>query len=267
MPAFLAPAPLPRARVLGGGAPRCAPRRGGRVSVAVLRHDGRAASLRQQDGGGAREAEVSAGREGGMERAGRAHGGRRVYLVGGIGIKHETVKVEEVPVETGGGLFGIQAKAYWESMGMLPLSFAAFGVTALAVKMAKVKTGQWKAGDGGVNRATTHESIVTSEEELAQLHVFKCSGCGYEMYPARGREFKHFGDKFKCPLCGTGKDGFWDLNDPDDPRNQEEEEDEEDEEDDGEEGGGGGSGVDGGGGGIAAEIGRPSAVVGEAEEA
>jgi rubredoxin len=168
------------------------------------------------------------------ERSPRA--ARVIGVVGKISFSRDvTVTQEVVPLPAEGrGLFGVKAKAYWESMGVLPLSFAAFGIAALIIKLAKVKKGQWKAGEGGINRATTHASIVTTEEEEAELHVFKCGGCGYEIYPARGREFKFFPDSFKCPLCATPKAEFWDLNDPTDPRNQEsDEEDYGDEDDDG----------------------------------
>lgn len=138
---------------------------------------------------------------------------------------------KSVEADSGKSLFGMKANAYWESIGVLPLFFAGFGVFALAIKMLKVKSGELRSGPSGVNKVTTPKSAITSEAEEAELHVFKCGGCGYEMYPARGREFKFFPDSFKCPLCGTPKSEFWDLNDPDDPRNQEEEE-EEDEEDD-----------------------------------
>lgn len=123
-----------------------------------------------------------------------------------------------------GGIFGMKAQAYWDSIGVLPLAFAGFGVVALAIKMLKVKGGEMRSGPSGVNKVTIPKTAITSVEEEAELHVFKCGGCGYEMYPARGREFKFFPDSFKCPLCGTPKSEFWDLNDPDDPRNQEEEE-------------------------------------------
>lgn len=121
----------------------------------------------------------------------------------------------------GGGFLGVKAKAYWKSMGFLPLFFAGFGIFALLVKMLKVVQGKWTSSDG-VNRAMISESVITSKEQEADLHVFKCGGCGYEIYPARGREFKFFPDNFKCPLCGSPKSAFWDLNDENDPRNQEE---------------------------------------------
>lgn len=41
-----------------------------------------------------------------------------------------------------------------------------------------------------------------------------CFFCGfhhrarYKMFVAKGREFKFFGDDFKCPECGAGKNKF-----------------------------------------------------------
>lgn len=143
-----------------------------------------------------------------------------------VGIVGKSKATTETTVEvdsTSKGIFGMRANAYWESMGVIPLFFAGFGVVALAIKMLKVKTGELRSGPSGINKVTIPKTVITSEEEEAELHVYKCGGCGYEIYPARGREFKFFPDSFKCPLCGTPKSGFWDLNDPDDPRNQEEE--------------------------------------------
>lgn len=145
-------------------------------------------------------------------------------------------QVKEVVIdldEARKGIFGMKAKAYWDGMGVLPLFFAGFGLTALAIKMLKLKGGELRAGPSAVNKLTVPKTAITSVEEEAELHVFKCGGCGYEIYPARGREFKFFPDSFKCPLCSTPKSEFWDLNDPDDPRNQqsEDEDDENDEND------------------------------------
>lgn len=126
------------------------------------------------------------------------------------------------------GFLGVKAKAYWKSIGWVPVIFAGLGVLALTIKMVKVVRGRWKSSDG-VNRAMINDSVITTAEQEAELHVFKCGGCGYEIYPARGREFKFFPDNFKCPLCGSPKSAFWDRNDPTDPRNQESDDDEEDE--------------------------------------
>lgn len=283
---FVPAAPLAPSR-FAGDAPVLSPRRPCTRPVAhpSARRCAPAALLRAGgDGGGGRAASAETGASAAQAAhpAGGADGAdgsisvgkdgvarhRRVFLVGNLKVVHESARVETVEAEgggAGGGLFGVQAKAYWESMGVLPLSFAAFGVTALALKLIKVKKGEWSAGDGGVNRAVTHESIVTSEAEEAELHVYKCGGCGYEIYPARGREFKFFPDDFKCPLCQSPKSAFWDLNDPEDPRNQEEDEDEDE---DGGHGAAGGDDGDGGlgGPGVKSVVGQqqqPTTVAGE----
>lgn len=151
--------------------------------------------------------------------------GRPHRVIGIVGNSKSSEKINtEVGTDSKGGLFGMKANAYWESMGAVPLFFAGFGVVALGIKMLKVKSGEMRSGPSGINKVTIPKTAITSEAEEAELHVFKCGGCGYEMYPARGREFKFFPDSFKCPLCATPKSEFWDLNDPDDPRNQEDEE-------------------------------------------
>ena len=53
------------------------------------------------------------------------------------------------------------------------------------------------------------------EEEEAQdrgegTHEYECTKCGYIMFPAAGREFKFYGDDFKCPTCGADKGSFVD---------------------------------------------------------
>jgi rubredoxin len=49
----------------------------------------------------------------------------------------------------------------------------------------------------------------------------RCGNCGFTLFPAKGREWKFFPTDFRCPACGSEKDDFYDINDPDDPRNQE----------------------------------------------
>ena len=39
-------------------------------------------------------------------------------------------------------------------------------------------------------------------------NVYECSECGYTLFIAKGREFKFYGDDFKCPECGAKKDKF-----------------------------------------------------------
>jgi len=48
------------------------------------------------------------------------------------------------------------------------------------------------------------------ESRAEGTHEFECTSCGYILFPAAGREFKFFGDDFKCPQCGAGKDEFVD---------------------------------------------------------
>lgn len=38
----------------------------------------------------------------------------------------------------------------------------------------------------------------------------------YKMFVAKGREFKFFGDDFKCPECGAGKNKFTEADMDDD---------------------------------------------------
>lgn len=39
-------------------------------------------------------------------------------------------------------------------------------------------------------------------------NVYTCENCGYTLFIAKGREFKFYGDDFKCPECGAKKDKF-----------------------------------------------------------
>lgn len=103
------------------------------------------------------------------------------------------------------------------------LAFFALGVAALSVKLVKVLMGKWKSTENVGRNAPS--SVITSPEMEKELHVYKCGGCGYEIYPARGREFKFFPDSFKCPLCGSSREAFFDKNDATDERNQEFDED------------------------------------------
>ena len=40
--------------------------------------------------------------------------------------------------------------------------------------------------------------------------MYHGAACGYTLFVAKGREFKFFGDNFKCPTCGAGKEFFKD---------------------------------------------------------
>jgi rubredoxin len=54
------------------------------------------------------------------------------------------------------------------------------------------------------------QKAAEEEEESAEpaSNVYECSECGYTLFIAKGREFKFFGDDFKCPECGAEKDKF-----------------------------------------------------------
>lgn len=225
----------------------------GRSSPALCHQTRRpaAAALRMAGGGGGVRATPTpitnssptntTGAGGSHSRVGSP--GRVLAVVAGRRDKAELKTTVSVPPPTGsdapsGG--GIRAKAYWDQMGIIPY-FAAFAIAALVTKGVKLSVAAMQkkadvssgkkvyASAGGAT--TKPSSIISSEEEEAELHVFKCGGCGYEMYPARGREFKFFPDGFTCPICGTAKSDFRDLNDENDPRNWEDDDDEDDEDD------------------------------------
>lgn len=75
-------------------------------------------------------------------------------------------------------------------------------------------------GDTGklaeVSASVDPKYIASSEEAQKELHMFMCSGCGYTLFPARGREAAFFTSNFKCPMCGAPKEDFFDMNDDDD---------------------------------------------------
>eukprot|EP00429_Kryptoperidinium_foliaceum_P062917 CAMPEP_0176062908 /NCGR_PEP_ID=MMETSP0120_2-20121206/31372_1 /TAXON_ID=160619 /ORGANISM="Kryptoperidinium foliaceum, Strain CCMP 1326" /LENGTH=439 /DNA_ID=CAMNT_0017396477 /DNA_START=46 /DNA_END=1362 /DNA_ORIENTATION=- len=43
------------------------------------------------------------------------------------------------------------------------------------------------------------------KEEEPASNVYECTECGYTLFIAKGREFKFYGDDFKCPECGAEK--------------------------------------------------------------
>ena len=52
------------------------------------------------------------------------------------------------------------------------------------------------------------QAAENEEEEESASNVYECGECGYTLFVAQGREFKFYGDDFKCPECGAGKDKF-----------------------------------------------------------
>lgn len=106
------------------------------------------------------------------------------------------------------------------------LKYQLAGAFTLALIVANVVKGDERR----LNEPDTLRPEFTARTEKAQkmLKAFKCEKCGYELYPARGREGKFFPDSFKCPMCGSPKESFYDMNDENDPRNWDEEEYEDD---------------------------------------
>jgi rubredoxin len=54
------------------------------------------------------------------------------------------------------------------------------------------------------------EDPVEEVIAAAGTHEYECTTCGYMLFPAAGREFKFFGNDFKCPQCGAAKSAFVD---------------------------------------------------------
>ena len=46
------------------------------------------------------------------------------------------------------------------------------------------------------------------DDKSPPSNVYQCGNCGYTLFIAKGREFKFYGDDFKCPECGAEKDKF-----------------------------------------------------------
>lgn len=61
--------------------------------------------------------------------------------------------------------------------------------------------------DAPADEEEEEEEAVTGE---SGTHEYECTSCGYIIFPAAGREFKFFGDDFKCPQCDAPKSAFVD---------------------------------------------------------
>ena len=71
----------------------------------------------------------------------------------------------------------------------------------------------------GRNQGAAKDAPVADDDEDDEVddadrgdgtHEYECTKCGYIMFPAAGREFKFYGDDFKCPTCGADKGSFVD---------------------------------------------------------
>jgi len=53
---------------------------------------------------------------------------------------------------------------------------------------------------------------VEETETTSTDNARECGDCGFTLFIAKGREFKFYGDSFKCPECGASKDKFVGVN-------------------------------------------------------
>ena len=80
------------------------------------------------------------------------------------------------------------------------------GVTPDGVRKAKVEAESGPLpSEGDVD--TTDKFAPPSDKDEMMLTA-ECGECGYTLFIAAGREFKFFGDDYKCPDCGCGKGKF-----------------------------------------------------------
>jgi len=69
---------------------------------------------------------------------------------------------------------------------------------------------QGRAIDKEGNYLDEADKKAAEKEETKEpaSNVYECSECGFTLFIAKGREFKFYGDDFKCPECGADKDKF-----------------------------------------------------------
>lgn len=92
---------------------------------------------------------------------------------------------------------------------------AAEAEEAERLRAEQLKEAIRKASEVSAPAAGTHDADATDAdahdgERATGTHEYECTKCGYVMFPAAGREFKFYGDDFKCPNCGADKDAFVD---------------------------------------------------------
>ncbi|KAA8492539.1 hypothetical protein FVE85_8046 [Porphyridium purpureum] len=59
--------------------------------------------------------------------------------------------------------------------------------------------------------ADAEDTSASASNSVQGPRAFECNSCAYTIRPAAGREWKFFGDSFKCPVCGSGKDQFSEI--------------------------------------------------------
>jgi len=85
-------------------------------------------------------------------------------------------------------------------------------------RVLKIREAAWKGMQGEVkthgeteeDREARKKKAKKEPERAEGTHEYECTMCGYTLFVARGREFKFFGDDYKCPQCGADKKYFKD---------------------------------------------------------
>jgi len=79
-------------------------------------------------------------------------------------------------------------------------------------KILKIREAKWskegpkKEEEGGDDSEGEDAPIKVDDG----AHEYECTKCGFTLFVAKGREFKFYGDDFKCTQCGAGKEDFKD---------------------------------------------------------
>jgi len=85
-------------------------------------------------------------------------------------------------------------------------------------RVLKIREAAWKGNAGEVkthgeteeDREARKKKVRKEPERAEGTHEYECTQCGYTLFVAKGREFKFFGDDYKCVQCGAGKKYFKD---------------------------------------------------------
>ncbi|CAM9407966.1 unnamed protein product, partial [Hapterophycus canaliculatus] len=72
------------------------------------------------------------------------------------------------------------------------------------------------AMEADIEEKKTEPQDEKEPEAEGSAKSYECQVCSYKMFVAKGREFKFFGDDFKCPECGAGKNKFTEADMDDD---------------------------------------------------
>lgn len=82
-------------------------------------------------------------------------------------------------------------------------------------KILKIREKKWsKEGEKKKDETKASDDDAEGEGKPSKVedgaHEYECTKCGFTLFVAKGREFKFYGDDFKCTQCGAGKESFKD---------------------------------------------------------